>query len=48
MELTLMRELRLAARQRQKLVGAASAENDRLHKVLVDAGARLNVLVNDT
>src|SRR5437899_1384444 len=42
-----MRELRLVARQRQKLVGAASAEKNRLHKVLVDAGVRLNVLVND-
>ena len=42
-----LRELRLVARQRQKLVGAASAEKNRLHKVLVDAGVRLNVLVND-
>lgn len=38
MELIPMRELRLAARQRQKLVGAASAEKNRLHKVVVDAG----------
>jgi len=42
-----MRELRLVARQRQKLVGMCSAEKDRLHKVLVDAGIRINVLVND-
>ncbi|MEO6276845.1 IS110 family transposase [Roseateles sp.] len=42
-----LRELRLVARPRQKLVGAASAEKNRLHKVLVDAGVRLNVVVND-
>jgi transposase len=41
------RQLRLVARQRQKLVGACSAEKNRLHKVLVDAGVRLNVLVDD-
>ena len=41
------RQLRLVARQRQKLVGACSAEKNRLHKVLVDAGVRLNVLVSD-
>ena len=33
-----MRQLRLVARQRQKLVGMCSAEKNRLHKVLVDAG----------
>ncbi|BAO80236.1 transposase and inactivated derivatives [Serpentinimonas raichei] len=43
----LMRQLRLVARQRQKLVGMCSAEKNRLHKVLVDAGIRLNVLVSD-
>jgi len=43
----LMRELRLVARQRQKLVGMCSAEKNRLHKVLVDAGIRLSVLVAD-
>ena len=32
------RQLRLVARQRQKLVGMCSAEKNRLHKVLVDAG----------
>jgi len=42
-----MRQLRLVARQRQKLVGMCSAEKNRLHKVLVDAGIRLNVLVAD-
>jgi transposase len=41
------RQLRLVSRQRQKLVGAASAEKNRLHKVLVDAGMRLNVVVKD-
>lgn len=41
------RQLRLVARQRHKLVGACSAEKNRLHKVLVDAGVRLNVLVDD-
>jgi transposase len=42
-----MRQLRLVARQRQKLVGMCSAEKNRLHKVLVDAGIRLNVVVGD-
>jgi len=41
------RQLRLVARQRQKLVGMCSAEKNRLHKVLVDAGVRINVLVSD-
>jgi transposase len=41
------RQLRLVARQRQKLVGVLSAEKNRLHKVLVDAGIRLGVLVSD-
>ena len=41
------RRLRLVARQRQKLVGVLSAEKNRLHKVLVDGGVRLNVLVSD-
>jgi transposase len=40
-----MRQLRLVARQRQKLVGMCSAQKNRLHKVLVDAGMRINVLV---
>jgi len=42
-----LRELRLVARQRQKLVGMCSAEKNRLHKVLVDAGLRLNVVISD-
>lgn len=42
-----MRKLRLVSRQRQKLVGMCSAEKNRLHKVLVDAGIRLNVVVSD-
>ncbi len=41
------RQLRLVARQRQKLVGMLSAEKNRLHKILVDAGIRINVLVSD-
>jgi transposase len=43
----LMRQLRLVARQRQKLVGMASAEKNRLHKVIADCGIRLSVLVTD-
>ena len=42
-----LRQLRLVARHRQKLVGVASAQKNRLHKILVDAGIRLNVLVSD-
>ena len=42
-----LRQLRLVARQRQKLVGMCSAEKNRLHKVLVDAGIRINVVVSD-
>lgn len=42
-----LRQLRLVARQRQKLMGMLSAEKNRLHKVLVDAGIRINVLVSD-
>lgn len=41
------RELRLVARQRQKLGSMLSAEKNRLHKVLADAGIRLGVLVTD-
>lgn len=43
----LMRQLRLVARQRQKLVSMASSEKNRLHKVLADSGIRLSVLVTD-
>jgi len=42
-----MRQLRPVARQRQKLEGMCSAEKNRLHKVLFDAGMRMNVLVAD-
>ena len=42
-----MRELRLIARHRQKLVGQLSAEKNRLHKVLTDGGIRLAVVVSD-
>jgi len=42
-----LRELRLVARQRQKLVGQLAAEKNRLHKVLTDSGIRLGVVVSD-
>jgi len=42
-----LRELRLIARQRQKLVGQLAAEKNRLHKVLTDSGVRLGVVVSD-
>lgn len=42
-----LRELRLVARQRQKLVGLLASEKNRLHKVLTDAGIRLGVVVSD-
>jgi transposase len=42
-----IRHLRLIARQRQKLGGMLASEKNRLHKVLADAGIRLNVLVSD-
>lgn len=41
------RHLRLVARQRQKLGGMLASEKNRLHKLLSDAGIRLNVLVSD-
>ena len=43
----MLRELRLIARQRQKLVGQLAAEKNRLHKVLTDSGVRLGVVVSD-
>ena len=43
----LLRELRLIARQRQKLVGQLASEKNRLHKVLTDGGVRLGVVVSD-
>ena len=42
-----LRELRLIARQRQKLVGQLASEKNRLHKVLADSGVRLGVVVSD-
>lgn len=42
-----LRELRLVARQRQKLVGQLASEKNRLHKVLTDSGVRLAVVVSD-
>jgi transposase len=42
-----LRELRLIARQRQKLVGMLASEKNRLHKGLTDAGIRLGVVVSD-
>jgi transposase len=42
-----LRNLRLVARQRQKLGGMLASEKNRLHKVLSDAGIRLNVLISD-
>ena len=42
-----MRELRLIARQRQKLTGQLASEKNRLHKVLSDSGIRLGVVVSD-
>ena len=42
-----LRELRLIARQRQKLVGRLASEKNRLPKVLTDSGIRLDVVVSD-
>jgi len=42
-----LRQLRLVARHRKKLVGILSAEKNRLHKVLTDGGIRLGVVVSD-
>ncbi len=42
-----LRELRLIARQRQKLIGQLASEKNRLHKVLTDSGVRLGVVVSD-
>jgi transposase len=44
---TKLRELRLIARQRQKLVSQLASEKNRLHKVLTDSGVRLGVVVSD-
>jgi len=42
-----LRELRLIARQRQKLVSQLTGEKNRLHKILADGGVRLSVVVSD-
>lgn len=42
-----LRQLRLIARQRQKLIGQLAAEKNRLHKVLTDCGIRLGVVLSD-
>jgi transposase len=42
-----LERLRLIARQRQKLADMAAAEKNRLHKVLVDSGLRLSLVVSD-
>jgi transposase len=41
-----LRELRLIARQRQKLVGQLASEKNRLHKVLTDSSIRLGVMAS--
>ena len=41
------RELRLLSRYRRKLVGILSAEKNRLHKILDDAGIRLGCIVSN-
>ena len=42
-----LREARLLSRQRQQLVSQRSAEKHRLHKLVVDAGIRLSVVISD-
>lgn len=42
-----IRQARLTGRQRQKLVDQRSAEKNRLHKLLSDAGIRLSVVISD-
>lgn len=42
-----LRELRLIARQRQKLASQLTGEKNRLHKILADGGVRLSVVVSD-
>jgi len=42
-----LRELRLITRRRMKLQGILSAEKNRLHKILDDAGIRLGAVVSD-
>ena len=42
-----LRELRMIARYRTKLVGILASEKNRLHKILDDAGVRLGNVVSD-
>lgn len=42
-----LREARLLSRQRQQLVSQRSAEKNRLHKLLVESGIRLSVVISD-
>lgn len=42
-----LRELRLIARQRQKLTSQLVGEKNRLHKILADGGVRLGAVVSD-
>lgn len=42
-----LRHQRLIAWQRQQRAGMRASEKNRLHKILTDAGTRLNVLVAD-
>lgn len=42
-----LRELRIVARQRQKLISQLAGEKNRLHKFLADGGIRLGVVVSD-
>jgi hypothetical protein len=42
-----LRELRLIARQRQRLIAQLASEKNRLHKVLTDGSIRLSVVVSD-
>jgi transposase len=41
------RELRLIARQLQRLTGIRAGEKNRVHKILTDGGIRLSVVVSD-
>jgi len=42
-----LRELRLIARQRNKLINQLIGEKNRLHKILADGGVRLGIVVSD-
>lgn len=45
---SILRELRLVSRQRQKMVGELASNKNRLHKVLTDSGVRLSVVISDS